>query len=65
MFLFMNLLLEYWIEHALIGLRFVNYVFLNIYSAEEFKALQLIVFVVFGAGDWPHASSVLVHFLEI
>ena len=35
------------------------------YSTGEFQALQLIVLVVFGAVDWPLASCMLAHFLEI
>ena len=35
------------------------------YSTGEFQALQLIVLVAFGTVDWPFASCMLVHFLEI
>ena len=36
-----------------------------LYSAGEFHALQLIVFVVFGDVDEPLVSCMLVHVLEI
>ena len=39
--------------------------FLLGYSTGEFQALQLNVLAVFGAVDYPLASRVLVHFLEI
>ena len=35
------------------------------YSTGELQTLQLIVLVAFGAVDWPHASCMLVYFLEI
>ena len=35
------------------------------YSTGEFQALQLIVPVAFGVVDYPLASCMLVHFLEI
>ena len=35
------------------------------YSTGEFQALQLIVFMAFGAVDKPLAPGMLVHFLEI
>ena len=45
---------------------FMSYLdFLLGYSTEELQILQLIVLVLFGAVDRPHASDMLVHFLEI
>ena len=35
------------------------------YSTREFQALQLIVRVAFGTVDWPLASCMLIHLLEI
>ena len=35
------------------------------YSTGEFQALQMIGLAVFGAVDWPLASSMLVHLLKI
>ena len=35
------------------------------YSAGQFQALQLIVLAAFGIVDWPLASCMLVHLLEI
>ena len=48
MFLPLDILLEYWIEHVPFGLL---YVMLLGYSTGEFQALQLIVFAAFGAVD--------------
>ena len=45
---------------------FMSYLdFLLGYSTGELQILHLIVLVLFGAVDRPHASDMLVHFLEI
>ena len=46
MFLPLDILLEYWIEHVSFGLLYVMYLFYR-----EFQALQLIVLVAFGVVD--------------
>ena len=35
------------------------------YSAGEFQALQLVILAAFGVVDYPPASCMFVHFLEI
>ena len=51
MFLPLDILFEYWIEHVSFGLLYVMFTFLLEYSTGEFQALQLIVLVAFGAVD--------------
>ena len=42
-----QLILQYWLEHGIKGIRYVKFVFSLGYSVAEFQSLQLIVLEVF------------------
>ena len=51
MFLPLDILLEYWIEHVSFGLLYVMFTFPTRIFSGEFQALQLIVLAAFGVVD--------------
>ena len=51
MFLSLDIILEYWIEHVVFGLLYAMFAFLLGLSTGEFQALQLFVLAVFGTVD--------------
>ena len=65
MFLPLDLVFEYWIEHVTFELLDVCLDFLLWYSSGDVWDLELIVLVVYGAVDYQLTICMLVHFWEI